>query len=54
MLEGGEPFDVKWIGFQGIMGMECDNVDIVGIAQPFLNTVYLNWYTVKHERCIVY
>ena len=47
MLEGSEPFDVKWIGLQGIMSMEYNNMDIVGIAQPFLNIVYLKWYRVN-------
>ena len=53
MLEGGEPFNVKWTGLQGIMDMECNNMDIVGIAQPFLNIVYLKWYSVEYDRYIV-
>ena len=47
MLEGGEPFAVKWTGLQGIMSMEHNNMDIVGIPQAFLNIVYLNWCRVE-------
>ena len=47
MLEGGELLDVNWTGLQGIMSMEHNNMDIVGIAQPFFNTVYLKWCRVE-------